>query len=271
MPGKFENGEFEAEQSETGQSEAGQSEMGQPAHTQSLDDRVFDLLVDGELDSARQQELLSHLDTTPDGWRRCALAFLEAQAWRSDLRSTIDAPISPRSPGAGRAAVRKSWATRAGRWSLLALGLCLAFGAGWLTRPGTSSRRDSDLDAPSAALANGETASDETTKKTPLEPDDEGPQRPGSMRMAGILTLQVDDHGQVRQVRVPILDASGIDVQSLLEQAPATRTPAIEALERRGNKVETHRQLLTVDLKDGRKLILPVDQVDVRFANRVYQ
>jgi hypothetical protein len=91
------------------------------------------------------------------------------------------------------------------------------------------------------------------------------------MRMAGILTLQVDDHGQTREVRVPVLDASGVDIRSLLAQEPAARSPAIEALERRGNKVETHRQILTVDLKDGRKLLVPVDQVDVKFANRVYQ
>ena len=254
-----------------GKIESGKSETGQPIHPLPLDGRVFDLLVDGELDSARQHELLSRLDTTPDGWRRCALAFLEAQAWRSDLRSTIDAPISPRWPGEGRAVVRTSLITRVGRWSLLALGLCLAFGAGWLTRPGASSRRNIDSDAPAAALATGGATSDERTEKTPPGPDQEGPQLPGSMRMAGILTLQVDDHGRMRQVRVPILDASGIDVQKLLEQAPAARSQAIEALERRGNKVETHRQLLTVDLKDGRKLILPVDQVDVRFANRVYQ
>jgi hypothetical protein len=236
-----------------------------------IDGRVFDLLVDGELDSMRRHELLSRLDATPDGWRRCALAFLEAQAWRSEIRSAFDAPADLKSQDQGRASKRKSWVTRVGRFSLLALGLCLAFGAGWLIRPADDGRRGGGLVDPPAALAKSEVASDETTDKITPESDEIGPQLPASMRMAGILTLQIDDHGQTRQVRVPVLDASGIDIRSLLEQAPAVRSPAIQALERRGNKVETHRQLLTVDLNDGRKLILPVDQVDVRFANRVYQ
>jgi hypothetical protein len=51
------------------------------------DDRTFDLLVDGELSEADRRELLSSLDESPDGWRRCALAFLEAQSWNSALGS----------------------------------------------------------------------------------------------------------------------------------------------------------------------------------------
>jgi hypothetical protein len=33
--------------------------------------------------------LLASLDAQPDGWRRCALAFLEAQIWRSEMRRII--------------------------------------------------------------------------------------------------------------------------------------------------------------------------------------
>jgi hypothetical protein len=68
-----------------------------------------------------------------------------------------------------------------------------------------------------------------------------------------------------------VIEGPGIDTRWLLEQPPAIRASVVQALERRGHKVEAHRQLLTVNLKDGRKLILPVDEVDVRSANRVYQ
>ena len=37
--------------------------------------------VDGELDVAAQQELLSSLDELPDGWKVLALAYVEEQAW----------------------------------------------------------------------------------------------------------------------------------------------------------------------------------------------
>ncbi|MEJ7637798.1 MAG: hypothetical protein WKF75_07380, partial [Singulisphaera sp.] len=45
----------------------------------------IDRLVDGELDPAERHALLVRFETEPGGWRRCALAFLEAQSWREAL------------------------------------------------------------------------------------------------------------------------------------------------------------------------------------------
>jgi hypothetical protein len=64
------------------------------------DDAIaIDRLIDGELDEHERRELLRRLDTTPDGWRRCALAFLEAQefaqaarAWTSDHAAVHSEP-----------------------------------------------------------------------------------------------------------------------------------------------------------------------------------
>jgi hypothetical protein len=64
------------------------------------DDAIaIDRLIDGELDENERRELLRRLDTTPDGWRRCALAFLEAQefaqaarAWTSDHAAVHSEP-----------------------------------------------------------------------------------------------------------------------------------------------------------------------------------
>jgi hypothetical protein len=68
--------------------------------------RLLDQLVDGELNCQRRQELLAALDREPDGWRRCAIAFLEAQAWADGLRGSEPAaapvrtaPVRPRAFG----------------------------------------------------------------------------------------------------------------------------------------------------------------------------
>ena len=45
-----------------------------------IDDSMFDRLVDGELSPGERRQLLASLDNQPDGWRRCALSFLEAQS-----------------------------------------------------------------------------------------------------------------------------------------------------------------------------------------------
>ena len=58
---------------------------------------LFDRLADGELGDEQRRELLARLDHEPDGWRRCALAFLEDQALRQALEPTDPAVIRPKS------------------------------------------------------------------------------------------------------------------------------------------------------------------------------
>lgn len=55
----------------------------------TVDDAALDRLVEGELTETARRELLMQLDAMPDGWRRCALAFLEAQAWRTALSPMV--------------------------------------------------------------------------------------------------------------------------------------------------------------------------------------
>lgn len=65
-----------------------------------IDQAALDRLADGELDEPSRMALLRALDRQPDGWKRCALAFLEAQAWREALPAvpvSHPAPLRPRS------------------------------------------------------------------------------------------------------------------------------------------------------------------------------
>ena len=45
----------------------------------------LDRLVDGELSAQEYRALLAALDEEPDSWRRCAMAFLEAQTLGQEL------------------------------------------------------------------------------------------------------------------------------------------------------------------------------------------
>ena len=54
------------------------------------DDRRWDRLVDGSLSEREYRAMLAALDEQPDGWRRCALAFLEAQAWSGEMQQMRD-------------------------------------------------------------------------------------------------------------------------------------------------------------------------------------
>src|SRR6476660_6662394 len=52
--------------------------------------RWIDRLVDGELGEHEQRQLLVALEAEPEGWRRCALAFVEAQSWGQEMRVMSD-------------------------------------------------------------------------------------------------------------------------------------------------------------------------------------
>src|SRR5689334_5820758 len=63
------------------------------------DERLLDLLVDGELDDPRRRQLLLTFEEKPSGWRRCALAFLEAQSWGSSFKSMLqEKPVASSEP-----------------------------------------------------------------------------------------------------------------------------------------------------------------------------
>jgi anti-sigma factor RsiW len=88
----------------------------------------IDLLLDGELPAEERRALLLRLDATADGWKRCALAFLEAQAWREAFQQpaceVLPKPIAAIRP---RAHKFPPWLARAAV-------VMAAFGLGWAAR-----------------------------------------------------------------------------------------------------------------------------------------
>ena len=50
---------------------------------ETISDELLDRLVDNELPHEQRQRILGEMERHPNQWRRCALAFLEAQAWTS--------------------------------------------------------------------------------------------------------------------------------------------------------------------------------------------
>ncbi|MGI6401137.1 MAG: hypothetical protein ACOX0A_03345 [Thermoguttaceae bacterium] len=55
---------------------------------------LVERLVDGELLDDEREELLYRLDEKVDGWRFCALSFLENQTFQSALKSAIEKPLA---------------------------------------------------------------------------------------------------------------------------------------------------------------------------------
>jgi len=105
-----------------------------------LDDQLLERLVDGELSEPERRKLLLQLESAPDGWRRCALAFLEDQCWREGLRSLEPPAPVPLPPPRDEPPSHTTVVGRRTRWGSLATMLAmsasflLALGLGFLLR-----------------------------------------------------------------------------------------------------------------------------------------
>ena len=251
--------------------------------SQTVSQIDIDRLVDGELDEQHERELLARLDQTPDGWRRCALAFLEARTWRRELRRLMEpahrdrtraTPARP--PQRARHAVRL--AALCATW-LVAFGL--GAGSAWLTflqqaesrsvspRAVAVAERGKTASEQSAVVASrpdnqptGERPSDAVRTNPSVKPD-------AADRSESVRLLVQHGSGQTEVVDVPVIDVLRADELWRLERDPAAERLR-KRLERLGHRVRTQRWLIPVPLRDGRQLVVPVEELDVqpaRFAS----
>src|SRR4051812_37389368 len=161
----------------------------------SNDDILLDRLVDDELSADERRALLESLDSRPQGWRRCALAFLEAQSWRSDLGAVV---VGSNSMLAAANAVAPSqvpqrrtiWA--AAEWFAVAAALVLAFKlGGW--------QRNSGVPIASILANPG-------NQQLANAPPAVGTAAPNAAKPGDAINLWVrDDGGQLKRVRVPLV------------------------------------------------------------------
>ena len=177
----------------------------------TVDDRLLDRLVDDELDGPQRAELLAALDAEAGGWRRCAVAFLEAQAWERALRNTqTDRTVPATQLPRLRLPVPL-------RFTGIAAAVLVAFLTGFVARGTSTPDRETHVTAPASPLA--------------LAPADPANQS------AATLPPTIPDY--VRR-----------------------------QLEREGYEVQGDRKVVSVALRDGRQMTLPVETYKYRFVGQ---
>jgi hypothetical protein len=193
-------------------------------------DRLIDRLVDGELGDIDRRALLLRLEKEPDGWRRCALAFLESQSWRSALGSP-DAQDDTLAPQPGtlfrRPGKLKAWQCVAGL-AALAASVAAAFALGWLAH-----------DTPAHNMSR--TTIGEESKVTHGTPSD-----PPATAADGI--------------------AASRDRPAATAESGTALEPVVKRWEQRGYRAESQKRSVSVALKDGRKVDVPVREVRFQYV-----
>jgi hypothetical protein len=201
----------------------------------TLSNEWLDRLVDGELGDAERKAVLARLDAEPDGWRRCALAFLEAQTWREVLRSPIvSKPVA--------IPTRRRWSYPI---AILAASVATAFGlgfaaAGWSIRP--------DVETSSSSIVEH--------RATPLPKANETAPASESPVVTFFPTLVAFGSGQA---------TLGQWLRGKDSSVPAH---VKREWERQGYEVDDVKRVVSVELDDGQELAIPFEEVQLRYVGQ---
>jgi hypothetical protein len=237
--------------------------MNQPGNKSAASDLQarLDRLADGELSRDEYQALLAALDDEPGGWKRCAFAFLEAQALTGELNSvrrSLDAGDERVTNGS--LAPRRRWKWNEGL-SMLAIAasfLCV-FSLGIVApRLFSTLKQDRQLAGNLPVQPMG-TENGEATRHEVLRP-------------VGNLRLVMDGPtGEASQSgQVPVYEV-GQDIERFLSSGqPALGPELIDYLRRHGYDVQHEQQYFPAPLDDGRQIIVPVDGYQITPVGRRY-
>jgi len=226
------------------------------------DDQLFDLLADGQLDEPRRRELLSGLDDRPGGWRRCAMAFLEAQSWREAMSVLTHPQVSAKGADqslAAEGASRKRRRPRRDHITTLlgmAASFLLAIGVTSLVRDMQWGRGPGGMGTETASMI------------------DRGfPQASNVEPGARWVSLSGNGpDGRQHTTRLPAVQRDRLDEKWLRNLPSAVPAEVAQSLQQGGHDVTTSRRLLPFQMKDGRRLVVPVDELDVHYvSNPGYQ
>ncbi len=235
---------------------------------------ILDRLVDDELSESQRTELLNSLDQEPDGWRSCALAFLEAQCWKKELggiRQSVPAAQSPVLSAVAPSALplkrRSSPFGLPGTLAAMAATFLLALGAGvWWQHSGN---RLTGFFAAGPNQVASKTGDNSTTmqsgSQTAVAQTDLQPKNASApWQWVRLSPAGSNDSGE--SVRLPALERDRIDQQWLQSLPSPIPESVVQALERSGYQVQTQQELMPMPLKDGRQLVVPVDKVQLQYV-----
>lgn len=233
------------------------------------DDVRFDLLVDGELTERQRRELLAGLDGEPGGWRCCALAFLEAQAWKNELgRFGHDPDGEPRrvKPSVQGTPGRSRFARRLATWTAMAASFLLTLTLGWWLQ---------DVWHGAAQPSIGEIAEVDVPQRPSTGAEQPEPLGRATSPAAAVpsrswqmvtLSSGEDAGDSAGSFQLPAIEREFLAADWATDLPIAIPDEVLQALQRTGHQVQRHRRLLPVEMEDGRRLVVPIDQIDVRYV-----
>jgi len=214
--------------------------------------RVLDRLVDGELGPQQRRELLASFDDEPGSWRSCALAFLESQSWRLQMTRVASEPILAQVTVPIRAEAtprRLSWAP----WLAVAASALVAFAIGTRFPAGPSGQETQN-----PQLAQRESPA-------PVAADADPPEEAAPPFEPTYSLTFTPFGGDARDsIELPIVEAGSADAAAAAANRSLLSGALVQRFEQDGFEVNRQQQMWPVDLPDGRRVLVPIEEVNIR-------
>jgi hypothetical protein len=239
------------------------------------DELLFERLADGELCGDEYRRLIASLDDRPNGWKRCALALLEAQTLAGELRAVAEVgSMGPRPVNCRHPVLRTRNVNLATLVAAVAASFLIAFGLGVWLRGGLSGA-DQNRNSPNVAEGiqsapgsiGGSAVSADGSMHTAANGDPYNDAAPPLPR--GRMTLVLDDGtGQGSEIQLPVYDVSQIDESWFV---PREFPPAVvQSLRQDGYELQRDRQVLPFEM-NGHQVLVPMEQVQIVPVSATYQ
>lgn len=217
-------------------------------------------LVDGECSAAERRRLLSEIDSQPERWRELALALLEEQTFRNEIRlmrseastvkrteknlNSLSSLVNDQDRFSDR--VKKRWYAAPVLAACLMLSVGVAIGRVMRVGVGSfewgSNSGDMLVENQSTNLKSKGLTQDEYEKTLP------------------VADLRTPSSGY----EIPVYDVNHVDPALVYAKRAYEIEKAKEQLRRKGYDLDLQHNYLTGQLQDGRKVVVPIQEVGLR-------
>lgn len=227
--------------------------MNEPKSEVVLDAVVLDRLVDGELSPAEYRRVLLALEQQPAAWRKCAEAFLQAQAWERDFgemraAAEVKPPAEPTAELSSRRNTTHDWLRML---FVAAASFLFAF---FIAQGFWRARENQVVVGPNQPMVSLPGA--ENPAPNPLVSTDPRQRN----QPLGSVQLAVNRTGSDEPALVEVPVYAQADASEMVKTyRPALPEDLVEELQAAGHRIDRQGQYISVPLADGQQMMVPVE------------
>lgn len=246
--------------------------------TSAIIDQI-ELLVEGELTLEAKSQLLLRLDAQPEQWRNLALAYVEHQT----LRDSIQRACHPKSTGTepnhrapmADSRLRLRWSSFLAAACSLTLAFLLGMGTG--KTPWNFDWSGKYVPSGSGAATSGASPHTSDPKNTNLRQDPRispmGPRVAATETVPGdgisnAVVGYVEWVGSFGRQLSPVFKGDQIDQEWLELHPPQINERLEKKFARAGWQVTPARKFISLTMAEGKRFLIPMDDVSYRYVGR---